>query len=56
MKLLRMYDNPWKFEVLGTLFVRQMEKFYTVNKKFIFILVLFVSFSKLIWAKTNNNN
>lgn len=37
IKLLSMYDNPWKFEVLGSLFVRYTEKFYTVNKKFIFI-------------------
>lgn len=50
IKLLRMYDNPWKFEVLGTLFVRQMEKFYTVNKKFIFIHHIV---AKGCWIKRN---
>ena len=48
--LLKKFDNPWKFEVLGTKYVRNYEKFYTINESFIYIYHIV---AKNLWINKN---
>tara|TARA_B100002019_G_scaffold263195_1_gene251125 strand:- start:5092 stop:5871 length:780 start_codon:yes stop_codon:yes gene_type:complete len=52
LRLLKKFDNPWKFEVLGSRYVRDYNKFYTVNKKFIYIHHIV---AKNLWINRNLN-
>lgn len=53
INLLNKFDNPWKFEVLGSRYVRDYEKFYTVNKSFIHIYHIV---AKNLWINKNLTN
>jgi len=37
ISLLELFNDPWEFEVLGTRHVKNIDKYYTINEKFIFI-------------------
>lgn len=50
--LLKRFKNPWEFEIKGTKYVRNYDKFYTINKKFIFIRHLV---AKGCWINKNLN-
>ena len=50
LTLLKKFDNPWKFEVLGTKYVRNYEKFYTINESFIYIYHIV---AKNLWINKN---